>query len=294
MIHSSEAKVEDWTIWTIKRLLQWSTAYFQEKGVTQARLETEVLLAHLLGLKRLDLYLKFDQRLSPSELNAYKDLIRRRLKSEPVAYIVGKKEFWSRDFLVTTDVLIPRPETEMLVQVVLDAVQGRQGGLLGLEIGLGSGCIAITLLAEIKDLNMVALEVSSEAIEVARKNMACHGVDRRLAIIQGDFLTYQSEEAYDFIVSNPPYVTDSEMGRLSSTVREFEPHDALCAGPDGLKFYEPIAAFAATHLRAHGFVVVEIAETQGRAVENIFVAKGLKTRLIKDHVGHDRVVHSST
>lgn len=276
--------------WTIKRLLAWSTQYFQERGIDQARLESEILLAHILRLKRLDLYLQFDRLLLPTELADYKALIKRRCQGEPVAYIVGKKEFWSRDFLVNRDVLIPRPETEMLVQVVLDTVMEQGQALIGLELGLGSGCLAITLLAELLDLTMQAIEVSPKAIEVAKKNAVSHGVGARLAIVLGDFLTYQSDMTYNFIVSNPPYVTDGEMATLPPTVRDFEPVNAFNAGNDGLKFYEPIAAFAATHLRENGFIAVEIAETQGVAVTEIFKSRGFKARVIKDYAGHDRVV----
>lgn len=290
--------------WTMAKLLSWCTGYFQDKGLDSPRLDAELLLAHSLGLKRLDLYLKFDQPLKPEELAGFKTLLKRRVAHEPVAYIIGKKEFWSRDFEVTRDVLIPRPDTEILIECVLDVLQSRRGGptcppvnFSGFEIGVGSGIIAVTLLAECPELKMTALDVSEAAIVVARKNAERHGVANRLQLVAGDFFAqdYVSPvgDTFDFIVSNPPYIPTREVAMLQPSVKDFEPHLALDGGDDGLRFYRQILTLALSRLSAHGFVAVEIGENQGEAVVQIFRDAGFATQLKKDYAGLDRVVFAS-
>lgn len=291
--------------WTIKQLLSWSQEYFFKKRIETARLDSEILLAHVLSLKRLDLYLQFDRMLTAAELSQFKTLLQRRCHHEPVAYLVGKKEFWSRNFFVSKDVLIPRPDTETLIQAVLDHFKAppsesssltEQARTHGLEIGLGSGNIAITLLLELPDLTMTAVEISKAAIEIAGKNAAFHGVANRLQIIEGDILAGlpNFEMHFDFIVTNPPYVSSSEMKRLPETVREHEPHLALEAGEDGLEFYKVIADLAKKNLEKDKFLAVEIGEEQGKAVTKIFGSAGCSDiRVLKDYAGQDRVIFCS-
>lgn len=276
-------------IWTIKTLLDWSTKYFQDKEIESARLDAELLLAHTLKIRRLDLYLQFDRPLKPEELADYKSLLQRRIFHEPVAYITGKKEFWSREFFVTPDVLIPRPDTEVLIEVARENMSEKKHGF---EIGLGSGILAITLLLEFPELKMTAIEVSEKAIAVAKKNADFHHVSDRLEIIHGDFFKEQiSKNSYDFIISNPPYVSESEMLTLSPTILKYEPQNALIAGPQGLDFYPAIAEFSRNHLKENGFVAVEMGETQAESVKNIFLKSGFLTLQIKKDYGQkDRVL----
>jgi release factor glutamine methyltransferase len=284
--------------WTIKKLLEWNTDYFTKNGIESARLEAEVLIAFSLDLRRLDLYLKFDQPVSDEELQKLKALIKRRVAHEPMAYIVGKKEFWSRDFYVNKDVLVPRPDTEVLVQTVLDEFESL-GSLKGLEVGLGSGCIAITLLSELVDLKMNAVEISPEAVAIAGKNATYHGVNKRLAVKQEDFLKSalaQAESAqYGFIVSNPPYVAATELDSLAPTVKDFEPIKlALLADDNGLAYYPVLASYAKQHLKEGGLLAVEVGDTQAKAVSEIFKDKGLSNiQIKKDLAGHERVVCGS-
>jgi len=276
--------------WTVKKILDWSTEYFQAKGFESPRLESEILLAHSLGMKRLDLYLQFDRPLEAGELADYKALIKRRTGNEPSAYIVGKKEFWSRDFEVTKDVLIPRPDTETLIQTVLDEIKEKDREMKAFEMGLGSGVIAITLALELKNLTVDAVEVSASAAEIARKNADKHGVIERIKITEADFLT-TDEGNYDFIVSNPPYIRKKEITELESTVKDYEPTGALDGGESGLKYYKPLAEFAKRHLNAGGFIAIEIGEDQGKDVENIFKETGFKNvEIRKDLSCHDRVL----
>jgi len=280
--------------WDIKKLLDWSTEYFQDKGIESARLDAELLLAYLLKLKRLDLYLQFERSLNKQELADYKALIKRRVNNEPVAYMIGKKEFWSRDFFVSPAVLVPRPDTEVLVEVVLDEIKkglgGRDKGLVGFEFGIGSGNIAVTLLMEVQKLSMVAIEASENAIEVARKNMEFHGVMERLALSHAQTLDSISGQ-FDFIVSNPPYIKHSELKELPETVKNYEPIEALDGGEDGLKYYRVLTGWASGHLNDQGLLAVEIDEDQGATVKRLFKEAGFQNvHIKKDYGGLDRVV----
>lgn len=277
--------------WTIKKLLNWSADYFKEKGIEQGRLESEILLAHLLQIGRLDLYLQFDRPMDPNDLSSYKALIKRRLEHEPVAYLVGKKEFWSRDFYVDKNVLIPRPETEHIIEVVLDHYENRTQDLSGFEVGVGSGCLSITLLSEFKNLNMSAVDVSEGALAIAQKNSEYHGVDYRLKLEECDFLKNKPTEKFDVIISNPPYISKSEMQTLDPTVKDHEPHLALQADDEGLAFYKALAPFVKSSLNEGGVFAVEVGETQADTVSKLFKDAGLATVAIKkDLAGHSRVV----
>ena len=240
------------------------------------RLDAELLLSHLLEIRRLDLYLQFERPLSSAELADYKALIKRRVNNEPVACIIGKKEFWSRDFIVSPAVLIPRPDTEVLVEVVLDFIKSSEKNeeLSGFEFGIGSGNIAITLLAELPKSNITAIETSVEAIDIAKKNADFHGVSDRLEITSHEL--GDTGDKYNFIVSNPPYIPTSEINELPPSVKDYEPHEALDGGEGGLKFYRVLTPWASAHLKEGGFYAVEIGEEQGDAVKEIFEGEGFK------------------
>lgn len=275
--------------WTIKKILDWTQDYFYKKEIDSARLDAELLLSHVLQIKRLDLYLQFDRVLAPKELSAYKALIQRRVEHEPVATILGEKEFWSLTFKVTRDVLIPRPDTEVLVEQVLKKIGG---AVHGFEIGIGSGAIAIALLKEVSFLQMEAVEISKAAVLLSQENARTHGVEDRLKIMVKDFLNdFSCVRKFDFIVSNPPYVSEEDFVKLPQTIKNFEPRLALVAADKGLAFYKVIAQKSHEWLKENGFVAVEIGETQGEAVKNIFLKNNLQDiKIIKDYVGLDRVV----
>lgn len=282
--------------WTLQKILQWCAVYFADKGIESARLDAELLLGHVLNLPRLQLYVQYDRPLTPTELAAFKELVKRRARFEPTAYIVGKKEFWSREFSVTPAVLIPRPDTEVLVEEILKTAKGRADALSGFEVGLGSGCIAVTLLAELTGLKMTAVEISDDAIAVARENAERHDVIERLAVVREDFLNenFHDDARYDFIVSNPPYVSEEEFSTLPESVKGHEPRQALVAGKEGLAFYEALANFAKKNLNPGGWIAVEIGDTQGTAVAGLFQGSGLTDiRVIKDYARLDRVVSAA-
>ncbi len=276
--------------WTLQSLLLWCSKYFSDKACPTPRLDAELLLAFALKLRRLDLYLQFDRPMTEDELAAVKALIKRRAAGEPTAYIIGQKEFYSRVFTVTKDVLIPRPDTEILVEEVLKFAANKSHGL---EIGLGSGCLSITLLAERPELTLTAIDISAAALAVAKTNAEAHGVLDRLTLRHQDFLTDTalSEPTFDFLVSNPPYIKQGELAELPMSVKDFEPHLALDGGADGLVFYHIIAERAKTLVKAGGFVAVEIGEDQGESVSEIFTQSGLSVKsIIRDLAGLDRVV----
>lgn len=279
--------------WTIKSLLDWSQNYFQTKGIESARLDSELLLSHTLKLERMQLYLQFDRPLSSEELKTYKALIQRRSQLEPVAYILEEKEFFSRNFHVNPNVLIPRPDTEVLIEKILEHTQ-KDLPTKALEIGSGSGCIAVTLLCENPNLEMHAIDKSPEAITVTKQNAEQHDVATRLQTTTCDFLTDSQKldiPQLDFIVSNPPYISEPEFQKIDAGIKEFEPYLALHGGDDGLNFYPAIAAFGKSHLKENGFVAVEMGEEQGPAVKKIFQDHNYrKIEIHKDYGNHDRVV----
>ena len=284
--------------WTVARLLQWTQQYLTQRGVEEARLAAEVLLAHALGCERIELYTRFDSVPGPDRRAAFRELVNGAADHTPVAYLVGRKEFLSLTFEVTPAVLIPRPETEALVVRVLKLCEERgleQPQLL--DVGTGSGCIAVTLLKHLPEARAVATDISSEALAVARRNAERHGVADRIDFARADRLDLPANlvpnGGFDALVSNPPYVAQDEMAVLPENVRAHEPGVALTEQGDGLSFYRAFAEAGPTILRAGGAVLVEIGYGKGERVSDIFGRSGRFA-----HVGtwrdpsdpHDRVM----
>jgi release factor glutamine methyltransferase len=255
--------------WTTLAVLDWTTQKFQDAKIGAARLEAQVLLAHALACKRIELYTNFDRPMSEPELATYRGLIRRRLAGEPLAYLVGEHEFWSLPFWVDASVLVPRADTETLIEVALaryrsvaapaDAAEAppvEASPRRLLDLCTGSGAIVISLLHELPELTAVATDVSAAALAVAARNAARNGVSERLELRQGDLWAPVAGEQFDLIVSNPPYVATAVIDTLAVEVRN-EPRIALDGGTDGLRFYDRIIAAAQTHLVAAGWLVLE-------------------------------------
>jgi release factor glutamine methyltransferase len=240
----------------VRELIQRSASWLSGKGFESARLEAELLLAHVLDVERLRLYLDADRPLLDQEVDAYRELIKRRARGEPVAYLTGKKEFYGIEFEVTPDVLVPRPETELIVD---RARQLEPKSIL--EIGTGSGCIAIACAVRLPEATVVATDISEKALEVARRNDVTGRVDFR----QGDLFDPVSER-FELIVSNPPYVAD---GAAMPDVEAHEPHLALFAGEDGLDVLRRLLPDAKKHLEPGGTLLCEIADEQSAAVREI-------------------------
>lgn len=274
---------------TLIDVLRLSTTYLGDHGSSSARLDSELLCAQALGLRRIDLYLQFDRPLDEQELTSIRELIRRRGKGEPVAYITGTREFYGRAFIVTPDVLVPRPDTETLVQCAVAYLRDRPGAELRVaDLGTGTGCIAITLGAEVPPTRVVATEVSPAALEVARANATALGVDVEFVECSwADGL----EGAFDLVVSNPPYVTTEELAAVDRDVRDFEPRGALLGGEDGLDAYRSLLTSVRGHVTA-GRLMLEVDPRHADAVAALVAETfpGAITTPVPDLTGRTRVL----
>jgi release factor glutamine methyltransferase len=248
-------------LWTIGRLLQWTADYLKCHGSDSSRLEAEVLLAEVLHCPRIELYAHFENAPSEAARAAYRELVRRRAEGMPVAYLVGHREFYSLDFQVTPDVLIPRPETELLVVALLDWAKtfppGKEFQII--DMGTGSGILAICAAKYLTGCRVMAVDVGPAALKVATANAKKHGVADRIEFLESDlFSAVPAERRFDFVLSNPPYVADGEWEKLPPDVRKFEPKAALLAGPRGTEVIEKLLSQAAARLHAGGHLLMEI------------------------------------
>jgi len=297
--------------WTILAILRWTADYFRAKGVSEPRAAAEILLAHTLGVSRLDLYLRYDQPLNGDELTRFKALVVRRREGEPVAYLTGHREFWSLDIQVTPAVLIPRPETETLVAAALEAARfyeekefgrGGQGEgqpntspLWGLEVGVGSGAVVIALAKELPAMAWVGVDRSGAALTVARANARRHAVLPRVHFLQSDLLgALKPAPAFALLVANLPYVPRAEWERLPREIKAFEPPGALLGGEDGLDLIRRLIHQAHQYLREGGWLLLEIGDRQGPQVTALVEASGAYDRVsfVKDFSGVERVVRA--
>ncbi len=274
----------------IRTILHRATRDLVASGSPSPRLDAEVLLARLLGVDRTQLCLHPERELSERDSAGFARWTERRIQGEPVAYILGEKEFWSLRFEVGPEVLIPRPETECLIEEVLCFYPAPGGGLRILDIGTGSGAIALVLARELPAARMVATDLSPGALAVARRNALAHGVADRMILVRGDLFTAVSGD-FDVICSNPPYVPDGVYGLLPAGIRDFEPREALIAGPDGLDFQRTIIRDGLNRLKPGGRIFLEIGEGQRDPVEALFRETGgyREIRFRKDYGGIDRV-----
>lgn len=296
--------------WTIGRLLTWTTDYLKGHGSEIPRLDAEVLLAHALGRRRIELYTTFDDLPPDDARTAFRELVRRRAEGTPVAYLVGRREFYSLSFRVTPDVLIPRPETELLVVAALDLAKGSrvesresrdrgkaeevasgqwpvasQSSLSNpqspipnpsiADVGTGSGIIAICLAKHLPTCRVTAIDISSAALAVAKENAGQHGVSERIEFVESDlFAAVPLDRKFDFIVSNPPYVTAAELDGLARDVRKFEPRMALLAGPRGTEVIERLVVQSADRLLPGGHLLMEISPMIHDAVRALLESDG--------------------
>jgi release factor glutamine methyltransferase len=247
--------------WTVGRLLSWTADYLAQHGSDSSRLDAEVLLAESLECERIELYTTFDHVPAEKARDAFRELVRRRAAGMPVAYLVGRREFYSLSFRVTPDVLIPRPETEFLVMALVDLARERPADqeIAICDVGTGSGNIAVSVAKHLPSARVTAVDSSPAALEVAGTNAAQHGVQSRIELIQSDlFSAVPQERRFDFVVSNPPYVRESEIESLPRDVRDYEPREALVAGPLGTEVIQRLAPQAAERLSAGGHLLLEI------------------------------------
>ncbi len=260
---------------TVLEVIKKSSEFLAKKGVDSPRLQTELLLAHLLKLPRMKLYLNFERTLLPTELDALRALVMRRAQREPLQHIIGSASFCGLEMLVNKHVLVPRPETELLAELgwqFLSSINSHPPTCL--DFGTGSGCIAIAIAAKCPTTRIVAVDISPEAIAVARQNAATHHVVDRVEFRCGDgFTTLNGADKFDLIVSNPPYIASDEIATLETEVREYDPRGALDGGADGLDFYRRLATEAGAFLKPGGKITIEFGDDQTKEISDIFTAE---------------------
>lgn len=284
--------------WTVRRLLEWTTQFFTRKDVDAPRLSAELLLSHVMDAPRIKLYTSYETALPDAQLARYRDLVKRAGEHEPVQYLTGRAHFFNLEFEVTRDTLIPRPETETLVEHVLQAQRNLPGmeAPRVLDLCTGSGCIAAAVARNLKNATVVATELSPGAAAVARKNVDRLGLADRVTVLEGDLFApldrLPDAHPYDIVVSNPPYIPTAEIPKLDKNVRDYEPTRALDGGTDGLDFVRRILAEGPARLAAGGRVYIEIAFDQGPAALALAQASDAfeSPKILKDYGGRDRVL----
>jgi release factor glutamine methyltransferase len=281
-------------VWTLGELLDWTAKHLAAKNIDSARLDAEVLLAHAVDCKRIDLYgVRFGEAATAETRQQYRELIRRRLDGCPVAYLVGRKEFYGLELKVSPAVLIPRPDSEHVVIECLKLAKAMENPRI-VDIGTGSGNLAIAVAKHLPAADVTAIDKSADALAVAKENAAKHGVER-IRFLHGDlFSPLEPGEQFDFIISNPPYIADEAIATLEIGVRQYEPHDALKGGPGGFAVFDRLIAEAVSRLAPGGYLIVEIGSPQGAparaklvAIPNLALAA-----TILDFSGHPRVLRA--
>ena len=257
--------------WTIGRLLNWTTEFLTDKGIDSPRLEAEVLLAHARDCQRIELYTAFEEPAEEPLRDRFRVLVKERAAGKPVAYLVGQREFYSLSFLVTPDVLIPRPETEQIVLRTLDLVKGIEADPLRIaDIGTGSGILGVCLAKYLPVARVTAVDISSKAIDVARGNATRHEVADRIRFVESDlFEEVPDEVKYEVVVSNPPYVKTAELAGLAVDVREYEPALALDGGEQGVTVVSRLVSQAVNRLNSGGWLLMEIGPSTVDATEQL-------------------------
>lgn len=280
-------------VWTIIKILDWTKQYFADRGVENPRLDAEVLLCAVLQCERIKLYMDFERPLTGAELSQYKNYVARRGQHEPLAYILGEKEFMRNSFKVTSATLVPRPETELLVESLIKAAQGLKadGDVKILDIGTGSGAIIVSLLDYLPNAKGVGVDISVDALIVAEENSRRIGVRERAGFMQSDlFSRIPADKKFDIIVSNPPYIPAADIVGLAKDVQK-EPRGALDGGADGLDFYSRIISEAMDHMTDEGILAFEVGINQAQVVAELCRKAGFKaTAIRKDYADIERMV----
>jgi release factor glutamine methyltransferase len=276
--------------WTVRRVLTWATEDLRARGSSSPRLDAELLLGMVLSADRIRLILDAERPLSKDELSAYKALHQRRRAGEPVAYLRGTREFYGRPFVVDKRVLVPRPETELLVEVALDRTRSLSLSARTLDLCTGSGCVAVTLGRERPTTRVLGVDVSAAALAVARENAIRLGAINT-AFLEGDLFAGLEGKLFDLVTANPPYIADAEIPELPADVRDFEPRLALAGGHDGLDLVRRIIATAPRHTTTGSVVALEIGAGQAPDVARLFEQAGYAdVSIARDLAGHERVV----
>ncbi len=286
------------TTWTIKKLLEWITEYLKDKGVDSPRFATELLLSHVLEMKRIELYTNYSKPVAKPDLDKLHKLVKRAAENEPIQYLVGRTQFYSLEIQVSPACLIPRPETEQLVEISIDFLKTRRGHQKILEPCTGSGCISIALAKNFPDCDIVSTDISESALSVAEKNIENHSLRDQTKLLKGNLydplIPEMEDEQFDLIVSNPPYVTNAEYEKLEENVKEYEPRRALLAGEYGTDVIEPLIEKAAEFLKSGGSLIFEIGYQQANLVKQLINEnKNFENvNIFKDFQKNDRIART--
>ena len=305
--------------WTIQKLLNWITQYLIDKGIDSPRLSAELLLSHTVGLKRIELYTQFDRSIPPEQLDQLRDLVKRAGQNEPIAYLAGRTEFYSLEINVTPDCMVPRPETELLVERAIEFLRGRKwhglearentarpvlSGAEGMavppqylcDLCTGSGCIAVAIAKNFPDARIIATDICDAALAVAAENVKKYQLEDKITLRCGDLfdpvISGLDVNEFDLIVCNPPYVSTAEYEKLDKNVKDYEPKKALFAGVDGLDIYYRVIENAGRFLKPDGALMLEIGYAQGQAVKELLEKTGIfyDIKIEKDFRDNDRIV----
>jgi release factor glutamine methyltransferase len=258
---------------TVQQILQKNYKDLLNHNIQTAKIDSEVILANILNTTRINLITKQDVTLNKEQENLFNKLVERRKQKEPVAYILNKKEFWNENYFVDKRVLIPRPETEILIELLLKKTKDKNKAYKVLDLGCGSGCLLISFLREMRKSQGMGVDISSNALEVAKKNIELHNLNNRAKLVRLDFLTLHTKDKFDIIFSNPPYLSSSDYAKLSEDVKNFEPKQALVGGFNGVLYYKKIIALSQSALKKNGYLALELGDRQYRTI----------SKLLQDH-----------
>ena len=282
--------------WTIQRLLNWITQYLADKDIESPRLNAELLLSSVLDMKRIELYTHFDKPVAPQQLQQLRDLVKRAGRYEPVAYLAGKTEFYSLEINITKDCMIPRPETELLVERAIEFLRTRPGTQFVCGLCAGCGCIAVALAKNFSHARIIATDICDAALSVAAQNVEKHLLKDRISLLCGDLfepvIPQIDVNKFDLVVCNPPYVSCAEFERLDKNVKDYEPKLALFAGADGLDIYRRIAGQIQRFLKPDAALMLEIGCNQGQQVRRLLEQAGCfsEIKIEKDFHDNDRII----
>jgi len=281
--------------WTIQKLLNWTTEYFTKKSIDSPRLSAELILSYVLKLKRIELYTQFDKIVSEEHLDILHNLVKRAGQNEPIAYLTGKTEFYSLEFNVSCDCMIPRPETELLVERAVEFLRTRFGKQLICDLCTGCGCIAVAIAKNFADADVIATDISDAALNIAAGNVEKYRLKDRIKLLRGDLfeplLPELEANRFDLVVCNPPYVSSPEFEKLEKNVKDYEPKIALFAGSDGLDVYRRITEKIDDFLKPDAALMLEIGYSQGQAVRGLLEQAGCfnAVTIEKDFHNNDRI-----
>ena len=258
---------------TVQEILQKNYKDLLNHNIQTAKIDSEVILANILNTTRINLITKQDVTLNKEQEDLFSKLVERRKQKEPVAYILNKKEFWNENYFVDKRVLIPRPETEILIELLLKKTKDKNKAYKVLDLGCGSGCLLISFLREMRKSQGIGVDISSNALEVAKKNIELHNLNNRAKLMRLDLLTLHTKDKFDIIFSNPPYLSSSDYAKLSDDVKNFEPKQALVGGFNGVLYYKKIIALSQSALKKNGYLALELGDRQYRTI----------SKLLQDH-----------